>query len=112
MELETSLNPSILWILTIICCKNLTKYILNLTKFDFFLDNFFFIDVVALLKWQKLAMRKKLSNQYNHLISNNIFVSQHESYTNRNDQLHNFEKNDKYYYYFNDVEIYFTFVSL
>jgi len=57
-------------------------------------------------------MRKKLSNQYSHLISNNIFVSQHESYTNRNDQLHNFEKNDKYYYYFNDVEIYFTFVSL
>jgi hypothetical protein len=36
VELETCLNPSILWLPTIIYCKKLTVHFVNLTQFDFF----------------------------------------------------------------------------
>ncbi len=56
MELETCLNTSILWLSTIIYCKNLTTYIFNLTKFDLFKKKN--VHFVAPLNWQKLAMKR------------------------------------------------------
>jgi len=51
MGLETCLNPSILWLLTIIYYKTLMIYILNLTKKKI-LSKKSFVDVVAFLNWQ------------------------------------------------------------
>jgi hypothetical protein len=60
VELENCLKPSILWLPTILYCKKLTIYILNLTNFDFSLLRKSFVDVVAFLNWKKLATRKTL----------------------------------------------------
>jgi purine-cytosine permease-like protein len=58
MWLETCLNPSILWLLIIFCCKKLTMYVFNFTKK--ILSKKSFLDVVAPLNCQKLATRETL----------------------------------------------------
>jgi hypothetical protein len=58
MWLETCLNLSILWLLIIFCCKNLTMNVFNFKKKILSKKSFF--DVVAPLNCQKLATRETL----------------------------------------------------
>ncbi len=61
MELEICLNPSILWLDTIVYYKKLMIYIFNLTQFDFFLSKMSLVDVVAPINWQKVGHKKKFN---------------------------------------------------
>jgi len=75
---ETYLNPSILWLSTIIYCKKLMTCIFKLTQFEFFSFKLFFCWCCCPFKLEKngpqVFLKKKCSH-YNHLILNTILCS-------------------------------------
>jgi hypothetical protein len=57
---QTCLNLSTLWLFMIFYCKNFKIYIKNLAQ-QMFLSKKYFFDIVTVLNWQKLVIRRNIN---------------------------------------------------